>query len=262
MTRGIDIPNTPFSLSASLEDTINELEEKVQDLRAGGKLSPEVLHNLRNYFRVKNIYHSNAIEGNLLTVGETRQVVEYGLTITGQPLKDQAEAKNLSHALDFLEELASNPNQPISETDIRQLHLLVLKNIDDANAGKYRTIPVEISGSNFKPPAPESVGPQMRDFGEWLSNASITEPGQYGQQRGLLNAAIAHTWFVQIHPFVDGNGRVARLLMNLILVRYGFPIAIIAKEDRLRYYDALEESQTSDLSSLLVTIPQNTTIEN
>src|SRR5882724_5265411 len=108
MTELIDISGTPFSYNASLSETIDQLQLEVQDLRAGGKLTPEVLHRLRNYFRVKSIYHSNAIEGNLLTVGETRQVVEFGLTITGRALKDQAEAKNLSHALDYLEELAAD----------------------------------------------------------------------------------------------------------------------------------------------------------
>jgi len=251
MTELIDISGTPFSYNASLSETIDQLQLEVQDLRAGGKLTPEVLHRLRNYFRVKSIYHSNAIEGNLLTVGETRQVVEFGLTITGRALKDQAEAKNLSHALDYLEELAADPTKPITENDVRQLHALVLKGIDDENAGKYREGNVEISGSNYKPPSAESVKPQMGDFGKWLSTTSVATAGEMGDRSALINAAVAHTWFVQIHPFVDGNGRVARILMNLLLIRHGFPIAIIAKEDRLRYYDALEESQASDLSSLL-----------
>lgn len=256
MNNLIDISATPFSFNSSLSETIDELQLKVQDLRSGGKLTPEVLHTLRDYFRVKNIYHSNAIEGNLLTVGETRQVVEFGLTITGQPLKDQAEAKNLSHALDFLEELAANPAVPITENDIRQLHVLVLKGIDDENAGKYREVQVEISGSNYKPPAWESVGPQMQELGTWLKTVSVAKPGEFGNRDALIDAAVAHTWFVQIHPFVDGNGRVGRLLMNLMLVRHGFPIAIIAKEDRLRYYDALEESQTSDLSSVITLLTE------
>jgi len=256
MNNLIDIASTPFSFNTSLSETIDELQLKVQDLRSGGKLTPEVLHTLRDYFRVKSIYHSNAIEGNLLTVGETRQVVEFGLTITGQPLKDQAEAKNLSHALDFLEELAANPTISITENDIRQLHVLVLKGIDDENAGKYREVPVEISGSNYKPPSWESVGPQMRELGAWLKTVSVAKPGEFGNREALIYAAVAHTWFVQIHPFVDGNGRVGRLLMNIMLVRHGFPIAIIAKEDRLRYYDALEESQTSDLSSVITLLTE------
>ena len=206
-------------------------------------------------FEIKDIYHSNAIEGNLLEVGETRQVVELGLTITGKPLKDQAEARNLSQALDFLEELAANSANPITEHDIRQIHSLVLHGIDD-RAGSYRTVPVTISGSEFDPPGPESVSGNMRDFGTWLGNISTPNEGSFGKMPGLLAAAAAHTWFVTIHPFIDGNGRVARLLMNLILMRYGYPIAIITKEDRLRYYDALELSQASDLTPFVVLLAE------
>jgi Fic family protein len=214
----------PFAFARSLEEGFESLASDVRELRSSGRLTPQVLHTLRKYFRVKNIYHSNAIEGNLLTVGETRQVVE---------------------------DLASHPDRALTESDVRQIHLLVLKGIDDENAGKYRSVQVEISGSQFKPTPPESLAAQMRSFGDWLANASVRGEEQTGDVNGLINAAIAHTWFVLIHPFVDGNGRVARLLMNVILMRYGFPIAIIAKEDRLRYYDSLEEAQSGDLSSFL-----------
>ncbi len=245
-----DVPGTPYCYEAAIEPTISGIADRVRDLRSGGRLTPEVLHTIRKYFRIKNIYHSNAIEGNQLDVGETRQVVELGLTITGKPLKDQAEAKNLAHAIDYLEELAANPDTPIRELDIRQVHNLILAGIDNENAGRYRTVSVEISGSEFKPPGPESVAAQMAEFGRWLEGASI--PGDdFATSEGLIRAAVAHTWFVTIHPFVDGNGRVARLLMNLILMRFGYPIAIITREDRLRYYDTLEASQASDLSELL-----------
>lgn len=244
----MDIPGTPYSYEKSLEQELRELSERVEDMRSGGRLSPEVLHGIRKFFRLKNIYHSNAIEGNQLDVGETRQVVELGLTITGKPLKDQAEARNLSEALDFLEVLAKDADKPITEHDMRQLHHFVLKGIDDAAAGAYRTVPVEISGSEFPPPGPESVPGEMQDFADWFREASVLGGKPLGSVSGLLAAAAAHTWFVSIHPFIDGNGRVARLLLNLILMRHGFPIAIISKEDRFRYYDALEESQGSDLT--------------
>lgn len=213
-------------------------------MRSHGQLSPQALEKIRKYFRIKNIYHSNAIEGNVLDVGETRQVVEMGLTLTGKPLKDQAEARNLGHALDLLEQLATNPDQPITEREVREIHSLVLAGIDDDNAGSYRTVQVKISGSGFDPPGPESVPAEMEAFGEWLKMSSL--PGGGSILSGLVLAVAAHAWFVTIHPFVDGNGRVGRLLMNLILMRHGYPIAVIAKEDRLRYYDALEDSQTSE----------------
>lgn len=250
-----NINGTPYIYDDVQDETIQNLAERVRVMREGGRLTPEVLQTIRRYFRIKNIYHSNAIEGNILDVGETRQVVEFGLTLTGKPLKDQAEAKNLAEAVDFLEELATNPNIPIREHEIRQIHTLVLKGIDNENAGKYRLVPVEISGSQFKPPAPESIPAQMQEFAEWLANASM--PGEnHASAQGLINAAIAHTWFVYIHPFIDGNGRVGRLLMNLILMRFGYPIAIVTREDRLRYYDALEISQSSDLSPFLSLISE------
>ena len=247
----LDIPECAYSYDSSQEDTLRNLAQRVLELRRLGNLTPEALKHIRQYFRIKNIYNSNAIEGNQLDIGETRQVVEQGLTIAGKPLKDQAEAKNLSAALDFLEQLASNRYQPISEHDIRQIHALVLKGIDDRSAGAYRNSQVTISGSKYTPPGPESVGPKMREFGIWLETASVAATQSESLTSALVNAAVAHTWFVTIHPFVDGNGRVARLLMNLILMRSGYPIAIITREDRLRYYDALEESQTSNLSPFI-----------
>ncbi len=246
----IEIPGTFYSYEAAQEEGIRDIADRVREMRSSGRLSPQVLHRIRQYFRIKNIYHSNAIEGNQLNVGETSQVVQLGLTITGKPLKDQAEAKNLAAAVDFLEDLASDSKKPIRELDVRQIHALVLKGINDENAGRYRTVPVEISGSEFKPAGPEELQLQMRTFGEWLSAVSC--PGdEFATVQGLINAAIAHTWLVYIHPFIDGNGRVARLLMNVILMRYGFPIAIVTREDRLRYYDALEASQASDISPFL-----------
>jgi len=245
-----EIDGSSYVYSESQQPTLDELSQRVADLRATGSLTSEVLHNLRKYFRIKNIYHSNAIEGNVLSVGETRQVVELGMTLTGKSLKDQAEAKNLGEATDFLESLVSRSEIPITESDLRQIHTLVLKGIDDANAGAYRSIPVEISGSEFTPPGPESIPAQMREFGTWLEK--MTVPGErFASAEGILAAAVAHTWFVHIHPFIDGNGRVARLLMNLVLMRFGIPIAIFTREDRMRYYDALEQAQSSDLSGFV-----------
>jgi Fic family protein len=243
----VSIPGTPYLLDDRAKQTLEETARRVKDLRSAGKLTADALRHIRRSFRVKSIYHSNAIEGNRLSIGETRQVVELGLTLTGQSLKDQAEAKNLAAALDYLEDLASHNDKGITESDIRQIHAFVLKGIDDENAGRYRQVPVEISGSDYKPTGPESVPAEMEQFGNWLSANSV--PGDsYACTEGIVTAVAAHAWFVMIHPFIDGNGRVARLLMNLILMRHGFPIAIITRDDRLRYYDALEESQAADLT--------------
>ena len=146
----------------------------------------------------------------------------------------------------MLEELASNTSQPTSLHDIRQIHALILRGIDDDNAGSYRTIDVAISGSEYRPPDPIKVGPEMQDFAEWLTEATATQGFAV-----IPIAAACHAWFAQIHPFVDGNGRTARILMNLLLMRAGYPIAVITREDRNRYYEALEQSQASDLTPFI-----------
>lgn len=251
----VEVVGTPYLYSGSANEQVAVLADRVVEMRSMGKLSRDALERIRKYFRIKNIYHSNAIEGNVLDVGETREVVEMGLTLTGKPLKDQAEAKNLAGALDYLEHLATKVDQPITEMDVRQLHGFVLKGINDENAGKYRSAPVEISGSAYKPPGPESVPLQMAEFGDWLQLAS--SPDQGSANDPLILAVAAHTWFVTIHPFIDGNGRVARLLMNLILMRHGYPLAIITREDRQRYYDALEESQSCDLTPFVALVAES-----
>ena len=251
----IDIPGTPYCYDNVRQDSFKKLTSRVKLMRKNGALSSIVLYRIRKFFRIKSIYHSNAIEGNKLNVGETRTVVESGLTITGVPLKDQAEARNLSQALDYFEEIASNADKPITETDIRQIHTLVLRGISD-QAGKYRTTSVAISGSEYKPTAPESIRAEMSEFASWLATVSVPPQGKFASVSGLLASAVAHTWFVTIHPFIDGNGRVSRLLLNLLLMRYGFPIAIISKEDRFRYYDALEQSQATDLTPFIVLLAE------
>lgn len=243
------IKGSPFEYEEVLDSYLEDVSSRVAEMRSVGKLSPAVLTHLARLFRIRNIYHSNAIEGNQLDQGETRLVVEQGLTITGKSLRDQAEAKNLNHALDFLVNLASS-SRPITQVDIRQIHRLILSGIDDAEAGNYRTTQVRISGSLYAPPGPEKVSSEMTDFSDWVQ--SVTQnPGAIDP---ILMASAAHAWFVQVHPFADGNGRTGRILLDLLLMRSGYPIAIITKEDRPRYYDALEESQSSHLSPLIYLI--------
>ena len=115
---------------------------------------------------------------------------------------------------------------------------------------------VSSSGSKYAPPRPETVPTEMAALGRWLADVSVPDDDAFAGVSGLLAAATAHTWFVTVHPFIDGNGRVARLLMNLMLMRHGYPIAVIAKEDRLRYYDALEFSQASDLTPFIVLLAE------
>ena len=246
----MDNPVGPPFLNVAPAALAAEMVTRIKTLRRDGKLAEDALLNLRHRFRIRNIFHSNAIEGNALNEGETRMVVRDGLTLSGKSLRDQLEAKNLDAALEYVETLASEPRSPITETDLRQLHQFVLKGVDDQNAGRYRRGEVQISGSNYLPPGPESVPSEMGLFGSWLA-ANTRADSQEDVAHGIISAAIAHTWLVIIHPFVDGNGRVARLLMNLVLMRAGVPIAIITHDDRPRYIDALEQAQESDMSPFL-----------
>lgn len=228
---------------------VSKIDERVRLLRSQGRLTPEVLKQIQQYFRIKNIHHSNAIEGNRLDYGETRMVVEQGLTITGKPLKDTLEAKNLAHAMDFFEKLASTTDKPITAHDVRQIHAAILQGIDDDNAGKHRLSEVEISGSQYKPPTYIRVPDMMEEFSHWLEQ--VTSPSYHAEISPVILACVTHTWFVYIHPFVDGNGRAARILMNLVLMRHGYPISIVTRDDRARYYDALEASHNSDLTPFI-----------
>lgn len=251
-TNEIEVGGTaPFLYDSSLRGEIDELQARVTEMRGVGKLSPDTLRHIRQYFRLKDIYNSNAIEGNALDIGETRQVVELGLTIAGKPLRDQAEAKNLGAALDFLEDLAKSTNDPITLHDVRQIHLLILRGIDDDNAGGFRRQDVVISGSDYKPPSHMDVEHEVSELMQWLGPVSAS-----GQFDAIVTAAAAHAWFAQIHPFIDGNGRTARILMNLVLMRAGYPIAIVTREDRSRYIDALEQSQIGDLTPFVKLISE------
>lgn len=245
----IAISGTPYVYDKGIIPLIQKIDERVRFLRSQGRLTPEVLQRIQKYFRIKNIHHSNAIEGNRLDYGETRMVVEQGLTITGKPLRDSLEAKNLAQAMDFFEELVSHTDKPITLHDVRQIHAAILAGIDDSNAGKYRLSEVEISGSQYKPPSYIHVPDEMEKFGIWLE--TITSADYVFQTSPVILACAAHTWFVYIHPFLDGNGRTARILMNLVLMRHGYPISIVTRDDRARYYDSLEASHGSDLTPFI-----------
>jgi Fic family protein len=195
-----------------------------------------LVSNLDEWFRVELTYTSNAIEGNTLTRSETALVLEKGLTVGGKPLKDHLEAANHAAALDWIGALAAKKPKDITEDHILTIHRLILKGIDDSNAGFYRAVPVRIAGSTTILPNPVKVPRLMSEFMDWLRGDKKTHP--------VMLAAEAHYRLVTIHPFIDGNGRTARLLMNLILMQHGYPPAIIRKEDRLAYINALEKAQT------------------
>ena len=213
----------------------DELTDKKQRLDGFRPLADTLVRNLDDWFRVELTYTSNAIEGNTLTRRETALVVEKGLTVGGKSLLEHLEATNHAQALDWIKEQVKRKPVSLTEKDILHLHDMILKGIDDANAGHYRSVPVRISGAMVVLPNPRKVPDLMQAFAEWLAREQGLHP--------VALAAEAHYRLVTIHPFVDGNGRSARLLMNMILLMSGYPPAIIRKRDRLVYIGSLEKAQ-------------------
>ena len=194
-----------------------------------------LVNNLADWLRIELTYTSNAIEGNTLSRRETALVVEKGLTVGGKTLIEHLEATNHARALDWVRAQIHRKAQDLGEKDILQIHDIILKGIDDDNAGHYRSVPVRIAGSMVTLPNPIKVPDLMKTFAEFLQNSHDLHP--------IELAAEAHYRLVTIHPFVDGNGRTARLLMNIILMMSGYPMAIIRKSDRLNYISSLEKAQ-------------------
>ncbi|AMK75496.1 MULTISPECIES: Fic family protein [Methylomonas] len=204
-------------------------------------------------------YHSNAIEGNTLTLKETKVVLE-GITIGGKPLREHFEVINHKEAIDYVEAIVHN-QEALSEWQIKSIHHLVLKNIDDRNAGQYRQENVVIAGAEHLPPDYIKVPEAMAGLVDWYQKATGLDspsPQPSPAEEGVLPmhpvecAARLHVDFVGIHPFVDGNGRTSRLLMNFELMRRGFLPVIIPVENRLAYYDALDTAHTRGDYSLFI----------
>lgn len=221
--------------SLDMAKTLEAITAKKAQLDKLRPFPPELIKNLDEWYRVELTYTSNAIEGNTLSRVETALVVEKGITVEGKTIREHLEAVNHARAFEFIQRLAAKKRRALTNADILDIHRIILAGIDDVNAGRYRNIPVRIAGSSVVMPNPRKVHDLMQSFGEWMSENSNDHPA--------LFAAEAHYRLVSIHPFVDGNGRTARLLMNLILMKHGYPPAIIKKEERKRYLEALEKAQ-------------------
>lgn len=222
-----------------MEDLLKKLTEKKEQLDKLRPLPKELEQSLDDWLKVEFTYSSNAIEGNTLTRIETVEVLERGITavIKGKPLKDQLEALNHAKALEFIktESYILKSHQYITEEKIKAIHKLILAGINNEWAGRYRETEVFIRGFNVDLPEPQKVPYMMTEFEQWIQGI---------QEHGVKVAADAHYKFVSIHPFVDGNGRTGRLLMNLILLIHGYPMAIIRNEERIEYLEALNTAQT------------------
>lgn len=217
-----------------------EIDTKKNLLDSKSPLNKVAALNSKKYFNVEFTYNSNAIEGNTLTITETKVILEDGLTIgKGKSLKEHLEVINHKEAIDYIDDIVSK-DLDISERVIKDLHYIILKSIDNKNAGQYRQTNVLISGSKHRPIEHYLVNEKMIELIEWYNNNK-------DNKHPIELAAEFHFRYVYINPFIDGNGRTARLLMNLILMRNGYRVTVIRTEDRDEYMKALEEASVNGI---------------
>ncbi len=215
-------------------DGLNRLTEKKRQLDAYRPLPVALEQNLQAWFRIELTYTSNAIEGNTLSRAQTALVADKGLTVEGKTLREQIEVVNHIRALEYIHRLQHLSRRDITQKTILEIHGYILAHINDSYAGRYRDIPVRIAGASVVMPNPLKVSKLMDEFVDWLHE---------GDDHPVRIALDAHYKLVSIHPFVDGNGRTARLLMNLLLLQAGYPPAIIQNEERGAYIASIEKAQ-------------------
>ena len=218
------------------------LQQKKTELDALRPLPPAAVHRLNEHLTVEWIYNSNAIEGSTLTLRETQLILETGLTIGGKSLREHLEVINHQEAIRYVETLTGQDTL-VTAHHVRQIHRLVLARIDEANAGQYRHLPVRIAGSSHQPPAAWEIAQLMIDWEKWLSGPALT-------LHPIERAALAHYRLLAIHPFLDGNGRSARLVMNLLLLQTGYPPTIIMRVNRRQYYNVLARADAGNETPL------------
>lgn len=221
-----------INLDANYFDEVDKLKTELDSKRP---IPKETLKSLKESINLEWTYNSNGIEGNTLTLRETQVVLE-GITIGGKSIKEHLEAINHERAIIYLEDLVKD-NKPITEWNIKSIHQLILKGIDDENAGRYRRENVTIKGAVHIPPdytkIPELMEKLILNYETW------------NKYHPIIQAALLHGELVKIHPFVDGNGRTSRLIMNLDLMNHGYNPVIVKKENRLEYYEALDKAHTT-----------------
>lgn len=237
-----------FSYRKELTTTFNRLLDKAMVLKQVRPLPNSALQKIKESLFIEWTYNSNSIEGNTLSLRETQMVLQEGVTIKGKSLREHFEAKNHEHAINYLFTLV-NPEYTLSSKDILSLHGLVLRAIEDDFAGRLRNAGVRISGANFVPPNALKVADLLEDLIAYVN----TNPNKLNV---IELATIFHHKFVWIHPFFDGNGRTVRLAMNLLLLKEGLPPAIILKNDRKKYYEALNQANNGNYSKLMLLMCQ------
>jgi Fic family protein len=218
-----------------MNELLASIAEKKKQLDVLRPVAREALLALQKYYDVDLTYTSNAIEGNTLTLRETAEVIEHGLTVGGKPLRDHLEAVDHYNAVLWVRELAAKAT-PIEEATLRELHRRIVARSQPEIGGVYSAHSRRIAGSPVVFPNAVKVPGLMKEYGAWLAQA---EPIP-------ANSFDAHFRLVAIHPFTDGNGRTARLLMNLLLLRGGYPPIAVRPEDRKVYLDTLEHASLRD----------------
>jgi len=213
---------------------IDSLKDKLDTFR---KLDS---YRIAQALELEYTFESNRIEGNTMTLRETDLVINEGLTISGKSMREHLEAINHQEAIAYIKQLMER-NTLLNEREVLCIHNLILRGINPEDAGKYRKVQVMIKGSSHLPPQPFMVAKEMEDFFIWYEiNKKRLHP--------VILAAELHERLVTIHPFIDGNGRSSRLVMNLILLQHGYVIANIKGDydNRMQYYNALEVAQTKN----------------
>ncbi len=215
-------------------EKIDEYKAHIDEFRP---FEGSMLKQIKDYYKIGLTYSSNALEGNSLTETETKILLEDGLTVGGKPIRDYYEATGHAKAYDYIYTIGKG--NPLDEIHIKEIHRLFYAQVDMDSAGGYRKERVIITGSKYPVPNPDDIPVLMGNFVKWLTiNETKLHPVEF--------ASRAHKEFVFIHPFIDGNGRVARLLMNLCLIRKGYTIAIIPPVLRGEYISLLEKAHEND----------------
>lgn len=240
--------NLDTNYREELQSTFDRLYDKVAVLKRSRPLPNIALQKIKESLSIEWTYNSNSIEGNTLTLQETQMVLQEGITVKGKSLREHFEAKNHEKAINYLFSIVDD-NYEIRAIDILSIHSLVLNMIEEDFAGRLRNGGVRISGANFVPPNANKVSDLLDELIDFVT----TNPMQLND---IELATIFHHKFVWIHPFFDGNGRTVRLAMNLLLMRKGFPPAIILSNDRKKYYEALNQANSGNYQKLMLLMCQ------
>lgn len=229
-----------------------EQVKKIENLRDiyeknVSSMKKEELKQFKEAFYTELTYNTNAIEGNTLSLQETSLVVNEGIAPKGKSLREIYEAKNHSEAINFIETLANSKNRKykkeLTEDSILKVHSIILKNISDRFAGKYRKRAIRVAGSDFNFPSPEKVPQLVKNLFYWYNNNK-------NDYHPFELAVLVSSKLVSIHPFIDGNGRVSRLVMNFILDKYGYPWLNIYTKQREEYLKAIRKANDKDYENL------------